>query len=98
MSPPPPFQFLCLRNVATTFLIIYYLLIFIALAAWQKQEGDITYLTDKFLFPEDLDDPFFERPTTDSAQRSKRAAVRNRYKLWKNGVVPYILSDNYTGS
>lgn len=63
-------------------------------AAWQKQEGDITYLTDKFLFPEDPDDPFFELP---AEQRSKRAAVKNRYRLWANGVVPYIISDAYTG-
>ena len=67
-------------------------------SAWQKQEGDITYLTDKFLLPEDPDDPFFERPTTDSAQRSKRAAIKNRHRLWANGVVPYVISDAYTGS
>ena len=64
--------------------------------AWQKQEGDITYLTDKFLFPEDPDDPFFELPVT-AEQRSKRAAVKNRYRLWPNGVVPYVISTAYTG-
>ena len=60
--------------------------------------GDITYLTDKFLLPEDPDDPFFELPVT-AEQRSKRAAVRNRYWLWPNGVVPYKISDSdeYTG-
>ena len=63
-------------------------------AAWQKQEGDITYLTDKFLWPEDPDDPFFELP---AKSRSKRAAVKNRYRLWPNGVVPYVMSDSYTG-
>ena len=67
---------------------------FITSAAWQKQEGDITYLTDKFLWPEDPDDPFFELP---AKSRSKRAAVKNRYRLWTNGVVPYIISDSYTG-
>ena len=65
--------------------------------AWQKQEGDITYLTDKFLWPEDPDDPFFELPAAASEQRSKRAAVKNRLRLWTNGVVPYIMSDAYTG-
>ena len=65
-------------------------------AAWQKQVGDITYLTDKFLLPEDPDDPFFELPVT-AEQRSKRAAVKNRYRLWPNGVVPYVISTAYTG-
>ena len=60
--------------------------------------GDIAYLTDNFLLPEDPDDPFFELPVT-AEQRSKRAAVRSRYKLWPNGVVPYKISDaeEYTG-
>ena len=64
--------------------------------AWQKQEGDITYLTDKFLFPEDLDDPFFTLPA--NGQRSKRAAVKDRYKLWPNGVIPYEISSAYDGT
>ena len=65
------------------------------IAAWQRQEGDITYLTDKFLFPEDPDDPFFTLPA--NGQRSKRAAVKDRYRLWQNGVIPYVLSTNYSG-
>lgn len=72
-----------------------YILFYIA---WQKQEGDITYLTDKFLWPEDPDDPFFELPAAAGEQRSKRAAVKNRYRRWTNGVVPYIISDAYTGT
>ena len=63
-------------------------------AAWQKQEGDITYLTDKFLFPEDDNDPFYQVP---SDKRSKRAAIKDRYRLWKNGVVPCVISTAYTG-
>ena len=66
------------------------------IAAWQKQVGDITYLTDKFPFIEDEDDPYHEVPAAE--QRSKRAAVRNRYWLWKNGVIPYVISNSYTGN
>ena len=64
-------------------------------AAWQKQEGDITYLTDKFLMPEDLSDPFYTRPID---HRSRRAAIKNRYRLWVNGTIPYIISPHYTGN
>ena len=63
--------------------------------AWQKQVGDITYLTDKFLFLEDPKDPFFELP---AEQRSKRAAIKFRSRLWTNGVVPYIISNDYNGN
>lgn len=64
-------------------------------AAWQKQEGDITYLTDKFLLPEKPDDPFY---TLSNGHHSKRAAIKNRYRLWVNGTVPYVISSSYTGN
>jgi hypothetical protein len=85
-------------NMKLTITSLYwYVILFITFVAWQKQEGDITYLTDEFLFPEDPDDPFFELPMT-TEQRSKRTAVKHRFRLWPNGVVPYKISDNYTGA